>query len=553
MESHSPLRLARILWLAIFAITLIGCDIPSRPPLLPAKESRSKNGGGSIQSLSDGRDQEDGPGVGPFKGDWETWDAYYIRGNHVGYSHAKATLTADDVSLDEVGRAEKSITYQVEDQLKVRRGKSVVVQQLTQTSRESTSGKLIDFEAELRIGPVNNQFFGRVAKENLVVETIRGSSRSTRKIAWKPDTHGLLAVQQSLRRRPMQRGEVRRFQMLMPGQYQLADMVLSCSGTAAVPMLDGEHQVLTEINQQIKIGDETTSESIIWTDSDGNTLKTYTPALQLAAYRTDEETAMKNAIKPDELVTATGIDVSGNLDRPLEAKRVAFQVKPSSLVRDPKNAVVISASPDQYTRAMPDGSYQILISRVIENVQKGFVESKLELVDDDLKPNALVDFKAPLINKMTDAAVSAVDMTDMDIALDLTRTVRQLISFNSLSHGLKRASKVAQDGEGDSTGQAILLAAFLRAKGIPARVAAGLVYRPAEKPGDNPRMVYHMWTLAYIDGRWLSLDATLGQAAPPDRITLVTSNLSGGDEYKSLAPILSVIGQIEIKVVGAEY
>ena len=140
----------------------------------------------------------------------------------------------------------------------------------------------------------------------------------------------------------MQRDEVRRFKMLMPGQYQLVDVVLACSGTAAVPMLDGEHKVLTEVNQRIQIGEETTSESIIWTDADGNTLKAYTPALQLTAYRTDQVAALKVAIKPEELAEATGIDVTGQLDRPLEAKRVAFQVRPSSLVRDPQDAVVIS-------------------------------------------------------------------------------------------------------------------------------------------------------------------------------------------------------------------
>ena len=66
-------------------------------------------------------------------------------------------------------------------------------------------------------------------------------------------------------------------------------------------------------------------------------------------------------------------------------------------------------------------------------------------------------------------------------------------------------------------------------------------------------MVYHMWTIAFVDGRWLALDATLGLPAPPDRITLVTTNLSGGDEYQALAPILDVIGKIEVRVVNAEY
>ena len=526
---------------------MVGCDIPARPPLAPVKQARSTDAVGS-RSFDGARDPAADPDIGRYQGDWETWDAYFIRGSQVGYSHATATS-----SRDEVDASRESITYTIEDQLKVRRGKSVVVQHLTQTSTEAIDGRLEKFEAELRIGPVSNQFYGKLVQDDLLVETIRGSYTTGREVEWKPTTHGLVAVEQSLRRRPMKRGEVRKFQMLMPAKYQIADVVLSCIGSAAVPMLDGEPRTLTEINQRLRIGEATAAESVIWTDESGNVMKTYSPALQLTAFRTDEKTALQDAVKPEDLVTATGIEVTGRLERPMEAKRVAFHVTPSSLVRDPEDAVAIAPAPDQYTRARPDGSYHILISRVVENVQQGFVASNLELVDDDLKPNALVDFKTPYIKRMTDAAVSSVDLVDKDVALDLARTVKQLINVNNLSHGLKKASTVAHDGEGDCNAQAVLLAALLRAKNIPSRVAAGLVYRPETARGGNARMVYHMWTLAYVDGRWLSLDATVGGAAPPDRITLVTSNLSGGDEYKDLAPLLNVLGQIEIQVLKAQY
>ncbi len=548
MKSHQRFRLIRFWSLAVLVASVIGCDIPPRPPLSPTNKDRTKDGSLAANQSSSAPKNFSDPGIGEYNGDWETWDAYFIRGNQVGYSHVTATLSDGSTEFDE-----ESIQYTVEDQLQVRRGKSVVVQHLTQSSTEKVDGRLIDFEAELRVGPVNNQFFGQVGESELTIDTIRGSSTSSQKIEWQPTTHGLVAVQQSLRRRPMQRGEVRKFKMLMPGRYQIAEVTLSCSGSAAVPMLDGEHRKLTEINQRLKIGEETTAETVIWTDEEGNTQKSYTPALQLIAYRTDKSSALENAIKPEQLITATGIDVKGKLNRPQEAKRVAFQVTPSSLVRNPDDAVAISPAPDQYIRARPDGSYQILISRVVENVQQGFVSANLELVDDDLKPNALVDFRDPLIKRMANAAVSGIDLIDQDVALDLARTVKQLISVNNLSHGLKKASAVAQDGEGDCNGQAVLLAALLRAKDIPSRVAAGLVYQPAKTRDDKPRMVYHMWTLAYVDGRWLSLDATLGSAAPPDRITLVTSNLSGGDEYNALSPMLNVLGQIEIQVLKAQY
>ena len=162
-ESPLPFRLARFLILAISVLTWIGCDLPERPPLTPVKKLQPQTGNGS-SSLSSASDSEGGETIGSYEGDWETWDAYYIRGTHVGYSHAKAELGSQDSALDRVDRGQDTVSYVVEDQLKVRRGKSVVIQSLTQTSRESTAGKLIEFEAELRIGPVNNQFFGRMGQ-----------------------------------------------------------------------------------------------------------------------------------------------------------------------------------------------------------------------------------------------------------------------------------------------------------------------------------------------------------------------------------------------------
>ena len=532
--------------IALVALT-IGCDIPPRPPLAPAKDKRANQDRLGLDSSTDTSDRI-GPDVGQFTGDWEAWNAYYIRGNKIGFSH----LVAESGDRGPTGES-GSITYTLEDQLQVRRGKSVVVQHLTQTSTESADGRLIDFEAEMRIGPVNNQYRGQIIQDNLALETVRGSTQSMNELEWKSGTRGPVAIEQSLRRRPMQRGDVRKFPMLMPGRYELADVTLSCGGKAAIPMLDGDPRELTEINVQLTVADKVSVEWIIWTNEEGHTVKSYTPALQLVAFRTDKKTAMEGAIKPQDLITATGVDVKGELKRPLKAKRVAFQIMPSTLVRNSGDAVDISPAPDQYIRQLPDGSHQILISRVVENVQKGFVASRLDWVDDDLKPSALVDYKAPLVKRMADAAVSGNDLVDRDVAVDMTRTVKNLISINNLSHGLKKASEIAQGGEADCNGQAVLLTALLRAKDIPARVAAGLVYRPASETGGKPRMVYHMWTIAYVEGRWLALDATLGRPAPPDRITLITTNLSGGDEYKALAPILSVIGQIEIKVVNAQY
>ncbi len=126
-----------------------------------------------------------------------------------------------------------------------------------------------------------------------------------------------------------------------------------------------------------------------------------------------------------------------------------------------------------------------------------------------------------------------------------------MVRRSDYAQGFRPASEVARDGSGDCTAHSVLLAAMLRARGIPARVAVGLVYVPAS---DRPRMVFHMWTLAYIEDRWVHLDATLtGGYAAADRITLGTHHLGDGNEYECVAPVIGAIGRFDIEILNATY
>jgi hypothetical protein len=98
------------------------------------------------------------------------------------------------------------------------------------------------------------------------------------------------------------------------------------------------------------------------------------------------------------------------------------------------------------------------------------------------------------------------------------------------------ASEVLKTLQGDCNEHATLLAAFLRASGIPCRIVVGLVY-------SRGKFFYHAWNEAYI-GRWITMDATLDQMpADATHIKLLEGNL---DKQVELA---GLIGDIEIKVL----
>jgi len=102
--------------------------------------------------------------------------------------------------------------------------------------------------------------------------------------------------------------------------------------------------------------------------------------------------------------------------------------------------------------------------------------------------------------------------------------------------GMPSALDVLASRQGDCNEHAVLMAALCRAAGIPARVAAGIVYM-------RGRFYYHAWNELYLN-EWVPVDATLGQF--PADVTHV--KFVQGDMEDQLM-VLNLIGRLKIEVV----
>jgi transglutaminase-like putative cysteine protease len=136
------------------------------------------------------------------------------------------------------------------------------------------------------------------------------------------------------------------------------------------------------------------------------------------------------------------------------------------------------------------------------------------------------------------------------VAVALEQFVRGAITEKNFSQAFATAAEVAQTREGDCTEHAVLLAALLRARRIPARCAMGLVYFPQ---ADGAGFAYHMWTEAWINDRWIPLDGTLGRGGiGGGHLELAHSNLKGAGPYAAFLPVFRVLGQLELEVIQEE-
>lgn len=147
----------------------------------------------------------------------------------------------------------------------------------------------------------------------------------------------------------------------------------------------------------------------------------------------------------------------------------------------------------------------------------------------------------------------AAESAPMERAEAIRKAVFRHIKKKSLGVGFASASETVRSREGDCSEHGVLLAAALRADGIPARVVAGLVYVDQFSEA-SAIFGYHMWAQALIevDGkpRWIDLDATLSEQRSFDatHLTISTSSLADDQPQNSLAKLASTLGSLQIKV-----
>lgn len=531
-------------WIVVggFAMVLsIGCEPPPRPGF--AEISANAQRDSALDELAPTVEppaKTDEISLAALQLPWESWHSYFMGGAKVGYIHVQS-------AAEQVGDVTNVRTI-ILDQLTLRRGTSEFVQSLRQNCLETQSGNLVSFESDLRVGPARTRFEGRTEGEDLIIERVRGLTRQTDTIAWSPRYHGFAGIQQTLLAKPMKLNESRRIPMLMPVQNRLAIVSMRGSAMASISTLDGVTHDALEVEVQLTMDNSPLMETTMWTNDMGELLKSYTPALDLVAIRTTQTEATESLVPSVDLLSATAIKVEGKLAKPSETYRAGYLITPRQTGGDSSADLTFGAFPGQSFRTLDDGSLQLLVSRDPKDaVRSGFTASSLVPEDGDKQSGPIIDSQSADVRKIAGLS-TATNLKEL--ALDLTRTVKQLIGPGDYSRGFAIASQTARDGVGDCTERSVLLAAMLRARQVPARVAAGLVYVDAR---DEARMAFHMWTLAWIDDHWVSLDPSSGGLAPADRITLTTSNLADGNEYEFLLPILSIFGKADIKIANAQY
>lgn len=476
--------------------------------------------------------------------DRELWQVLAVQGARVGHSHLASWRLEDNGEIQHRSRTEIRIVL-------TRFGQTLVSESVVDCL-ERDNGEMISFESTQGSGGgESSRTVGTVEGERLkLATTTAGVTRTVERpfeSAWRsPHFHDRV-----LREQPLKPGDRRSFTMFVPQFGKAEECTLTALDWEETPLWQGDTAKLLHI--VFKQGAITID---LWVDEQGEPRKDGVTILgerfesftvpQAEALRevdagdidfavrtlvpTTHVVNLNNAARRAEvsLTGPKGEDLNGLV---IEARGVTQREGTATL---PAVVVLVPAQvPEKLTAAQlkrgkataPGADSEYLVS------------SSLVQSDDD----AVREFARNAVGTATDPAAQA---------RLLEAAVRRHIRSVNFSSAMASASEVVRSRSGDCTEHAVLLAAALRAVGIPSRVVVGYVHASA-----SHAFAMHMWTEAQLGGEWYPLDAT--QAAGGigcGHLPLARSSLTDAGESTSalLTPVLGQLNNLKIEVLSVE-
>ena len=468
--------------------------------------------------------------------DEESWNVIYLNNQRVGYG--RVVVREEKRSRDTILQSD------VEEHLSIRRfGQELKISVKTHTE-ETKDGKLLSYSYEMTNPPLQStRSTGRIEGRFLTIETTVGGRTTTRKLDWDPTVRSPLYQDRLLRDPPLEPGDKRSFKAFMPEATRVVDIKVSADDYREVKLHDGTMKRLLgiRISQSLLPGISTKA----FLDKDGSSLRSETSLLgmQMVTYTVPQAVALEE-IKGAELdVAVTSLIEVNNPQVDLHGRRSAVY-----RIRTPGRDVseILPEGATQSIRKLTDESAEVTVSSlsVPRNIQRSTTKEKSYLADTTF----LQTTDARVRDHARKAAAGSQDPGT--IAERMEKYVYRELKKKNFSTALGSAAEVAKNLEGDCTEHACLLAAMLRAERIPSRVVVGLVY--AERFG---AFGGHMWTEAWLDGKWVPLDATLGRGGiGAGHLRLADSDMAdeGPAPVTAFVPLLNLLHDVDIEIVSTQ-
>ena len=475
----------------------------------------------------------------------DRWYTALLGSKPVGWVHTTVIHTDRAIETKE----EMSIT--------LRRGEHAVTTMLAARFVETVDGKPLEASSTMQLADRQITQTYQFESDRIVHTTVQGDRRHTQTRPLPQGDWMTPVVAEQYLRRQLEAGAMKVSYRTISAATgpTVIETTHTVKGKATIEVL-GKMIPATQLSTTVSIMPGTASTAYV--DHAGSIVKTTVNlnVLKLDIVLSDRQLAT-SGVDPPELIAKTLVVPDRPIQDPRKLRSALYELRMIDDDGQAWNSNILNA--------LPTVGCQRVVQRVGNSVRLQIdIDRPVTITaappDKTYRQaSAMIDSDHPQIIELVHEAIgnqgsSASESTsNQDKAWQMCRFVHRYIRARDLSVGFASASEVAATAQGDCSEFAVLLAAMLRAVGIPSRTVSGLVYVDRFL-GQEHVFGYHMWTQAWIQqptgGRWLDLDGSLNPTQfDATHITLATSSLEDGRYFNDLASMVPLLGRLSIRVL----
>lgn len=474
----------------------------------------------------------------------EFWEAIYLQGSHVGYAHGLYRPTRSN-----------QIQSSEELHLSLSRFNQQMKLDFSFNMLETTEGKIRQFTIKQSMGRDDQMVrSGVVENKQVKITKSQGDQPAVTKTEpWSDEALGLYAMEKLYANREMKPGQEFDFKSFSSDFNTVLNYHVKVGEQQTTDLLGGRNVSFWRVSVKLqKIGDIQLPAMICWVNDKGEVYKREQniPGLgDLTFYRTRKDRAMPtgNAIivnPGSDIGFSQLIRVNRRFDHFNQTRSVQYRVK----LKDFEDiATAFANEPRQEIKILGKDELDI-ISRQQEPPPISSTKSEAKLPAEYLRTSHFINTDDPLVKQYARSATTGA-RDPWQKALMIEKWVHQKMTNKDYGKAFASAAETAKSLDGDCTEHAVLAAAMCRAVGVPSRTAIGLIHVPSERA-----MCFHMWFEVWIDGKWYSLDATLGQGhIAGGHVKVLDAHWNDTDSFLPLLPVTRLLGKLKMDVLSVEY
>ncbi len=419
----------------------------------------------------------------------EQYYAIFMSGQKIGYAH--------HVELQQG----QSVTHTNEMRISIDRAGIPLTVQVTTETHETMAGEPLGFKCVQDMGMMAQSVEGVVERGVIRLSMASGDTARQQTMPWPAGAvmdHGreLLA-----RKMGLSPGATYAARIFDPSSLQAFDVTFRVGAKQQVDLL-GRVVELTEISSEISAGPGGMPiRSTSYVDADYKQLKQVMPMMGMAM----EIVACDRqfALSPDgtvDFLAKLMLSSPRRLGNLAKVRSARYR-----LVFTGQSPVLIPSSDNQSVEPFPGGA--IVTVHPASSGGGGGASPTDPKWREALAATRYLQSDHPEIVALARRAAGQTS-DPARAARNIEKFVAAYIELKDLSVGYATALEVARSRQGDCSEHAVLVAALCRAAGIPARMGAGVAY--IEGPGaEAGTFGPHAWAEAYLEGKWVGLDAAL--------------------------------------------